>query len=221
MRKLFLLLAALLAVAPISVAQNHPYVDLGLPSGTLWATYNIGASSPEEYGDYYAWGETETKFAYSWSNYKYANGDRTKLTKYCNKSNYGNNGYTDSRTVLEKSDDVAYQKWGSGWCMPTQKQFQELYDNCTTEWTTKNGKYGRLFTSKLNDKTLFFPAAGWKDGDGILLYVGRIGYYRSSSLGTGVPVDSRYLAFSYRDVIPDFSDYRSEGLSVRPVRCKN
>ena len=193
-------------------------VDLGLPSGTLWADRNIGASSPEDYGDYFAWGETTTKSNYDWSTYKYANGDYTKITKYCNKSDYGNNGYTDSRTTLEKNDDAATANWGSDWCMPTQQQFQELKDNCTWTWTTRNGKNGYEVKGK-NGNSLFFPAAGYRDGTD-LNGAGSYGNYWSSSLSTDYPYRGRYLYFYSGYVDPDRWDYRLCGQSVRPVRCR-
>ena len=94
--------------------ETAEWVDLGLPSGLLWAACNLGASSPEEYGDYYAWGETTTKEVYNWSMYKYSNGDYDQLTKYCNSSSYGHNGFTDNLTTLDAMDDAATQKLGSG-----------------------------------------------------------------------------------------------------------
>ncbi len=207
-----------------SSSDGHQYVDLGLPSGTLWAACNVGANNPWDYGYYFAWGETTTKSTYSWSNYKYCkDGDYHKLTKYCNRSDYGNNGYTDSRTTLERSDDAAYQNWGSDWCMPTQAQFQELLDNCTNEWTTNyqgKGVAGRIFKSKKNGNTIFFPAAGYKGSDGKPSYVGSYGYYWSSSLGTDYPGSARSLYFDSSNV-STYGDYRRCGSSVRPVRCKN
>ena len=193
-------------------------VDLGLPSGTLWADRNVGATLPEDYGDYFAWGETSTKSNYDWSTYKYANGDYTKITKYCNKSDYGNNGYTDSRTTLEKNDDAATANWGSNWCMPTQQQFQELYDNCTWTWTTRNGKNGYEVKGK-NGNSLFLPAAGDRDGAS-LDDAGSDGYYWSSSLSAGYPYGGRYLYFNSGGVLPDCWVGRRYGRSVRPVRCR-
>lgn len=114
---LLLLTFLLVNIDSVTAQQKHEYVDLGLPSGTLWATCNVGAENPEDAGDYFAWGETEPKDTYLWSNYKY--GKYSVMLKYND---------TDSLTSLEESDDVAYQKWGSDWCMPTQTQFQELKD---------------------------------------------------------------------------------------------
>ena len=134
--------------------DGHDYVDLGLPSGTLWATCNIGADSPEDYGLYFAWGETVpyggtdesnamnysyastyTKTYYDWSTYKFCNGLSSTMTKYCSNSSYGNNGFTDTLTELVPEDDAATANWGSEWCMPTIEQFMELIneDYTTTE----------------------------------------------------------------------------------------
>ena len=196
---------------------NHEYVDLGLPSGTLWATCNVGANSPEEFGDYFAWGETQPQAsnAYSWSSYKYCNGDYDKLTKYCNNSYYGDNGFTDNLTTLEASDDAATANWGSGWRMPTKEEWQELYYNTTVTWTTQNGVNGRLFTAS-NGNSLFLPAAGnrW---DGILGDVGSYGRYWSSSLSTYEPYGAWYLHFSSGYYGMDHDRDRNGGVTVRPV----
>ncbi len=201
--------------------QKHEYVDLGLHSGTLWATCNVGAANPWEYGDYFAWGETTTKSTYSWRDYKYANGASDKLTKYCYKSYYGNNGYTDSHTTLEKSDDVAYQQWGGDWCIPTSNQFNELLVQCSWTWTTLNGKKGYNVKGP-NGKSIFLPAAAWTDSDGKALYVGEYGVYWSAYLSTDNPNKARSLLFnSDYDVRAASNDDRPHGNSVRPVRCKN
>ena len=92
--------------------KGHEYVDLGLPSGLKWATCNVGADSPEEYGDYFAWGEVEPKATYDWSTYKYCAGSSSTMTKYCNSSDYGKDGFSDEKTVLELKDDAATVNWG-------------------------------------------------------------------------------------------------------------
>ena len=197
---------------------GHESVDLGLPSGTLWATTNVGAINPWDYGDYFAWGETTTKSKYDLSTYKYANGASNKLTKYCFQSDYGNNGYTDSRTTLERSDDAATANWGSDWCMPTLDQIKELKDNCTWTWTTKNDKKGYEVKGK-NGNSIFLPAAGYRYGTSLNDY-GSYGYYWSSSLLTGYPSDGRGLYFDSGYVYPDNWFGRNYGFSVRPVRCR-
>ena len=201
--------------APKNGSHNgHDYVDLGLPSGTLWATCNVGASSPEGYGNYYAWGETSTKNTYNWDTYKYANGDYDELTKYCNKSDYGNNGFTDMLTQLQSGDDAATSAWGSGWRTPSKTQWDELLENTTNKWTTQNGKKGRLFTSKKNGQTLFLPAAGsrWDDE---LKFAGSNGYY--SSLDTGYPDRAWYLDFDSGNCDMNGGSRRG-GFTMRPVR---
>ena len=105
-------------------AGEHGYVDLGLPSGLLWATCNEGADSPEEYGGYFAWGETETKDTYSWNNY--AHGAENALTKYCTLSSHGNNGFTDNLTTLDSGDDAATVLWGADWRIPTKAEWRSF-----------------------------------------------------------------------------------------------
>ena len=197
--------------------NGHEYVDLGLPSGTLWATCNVGANSPEEYGDYFAWGETMPKTIYDWSIYKYCNdGDGwITLTKYCNDAGFGYNGFTDNLTTLLPEDDVATANWGSGWCMPTSDQWRELRDNTNCAWMTQNGVNGRLFTAS-NGNCLFLPAAGgrWVDE---LVNTGSDGYYWSSSLYTDIPRRAWYCRFGSDYSNMDYC-FRYYGASVRPVR---
>ena len=197
--------------------NGHDYVDLGLSSGTLWATCNVGANTPEGYGNYFAWGETEPKTTYNWSTYKYGNGtswENPQLTKYCNDHYCGYNGFTDNLTVLQPSDDAATANWGSGWRTPTREQWQELLDNTTNTWTMRNGVNGRLFTAS-NGNSLFLPAAGdrW---DGEIQLVGEYGNYWSSSLSTGYPYNAGHLGF-YSEIFISGDDPRYGGLSVRPV----
>lgn len=204
------------SVAPDTQANqvSHAWVDLGLPSGTLWATCNVGASKPEDYGNYYAWGETRTKNTYNWDTYKYANGNSDKLTKYCNKSDFGNNGFTDNLTMLQSGDDPA-ATWGSGWHTPDKKQWDELLNNTMNKWTTINGVSGRLFTSKKNGQTLFLPAAGYRWGSG-LGDAGSDGFYWSSSLDADRPSYAWNLCTGGRYVSRYYD--RHYGFSVRPVR---
>ena len=196
---------------------GHDYVDLGLPSCTQWATCNIGANSPEEYGGYFAWGETNTKGDYSWSTYTYCNGSYSTLTKYCNNGSYGYNGFTDTLTELELSDDAAYVNWGSDWRMPSKEQFQELVNSSytSTEWTTQNGVYGRKITSKTNGMSIFLPAAGYRSNTS-LNSTSSNGVYWSRTLY----VNTRYacpLSLNSSNINTS-SYYRYYGESVRPVR---
>ena len=209
----------MLFVATIIVAGcekdplNDDWVDLGLPSGLLWAKRNVGATSPEEYGDYFAWGETTTKSVYDWTTYIYCNGDYNQLTKYCYSSNCGYNGFTDNLTILQPGDDAATANYGGR--TPTKEEWQELMNNTTSQWTTRNGVNGRLFTSS-NGNSLFLPAAGLR-WDSSLYLAGDFGYYWSSSLSTYNPDEA--LNFGSRLYYKDMDCiYRYGGLSVRAVR---
>lgn len=195
----------------------HEWVDLGLPSGTLWATCNVGANSPEEYGDYFAWGETEPKTDYSWNTYKYCKSSSDSMTKYCTNSKYGT---VDNKTELEPSDDAATANWGSEWQMPSYGQCNELINSSytTTTWTTMNGKYGRKITSKSNGNSIFLPAAGCRY-DTSLGSAGSGGYYWSRMLYTSGSSGACFLAFDSSNIGTGIYD-RYYGRSVRPVRVK-
>lgn len=208
----------------ISVKMPKSYVNLGLPSGTLWATCNVGANSPEEYGDYFAWGETVPKEEYNWSTYKYCAGaSSSRLTKYCTMSVYGNYGFTDGLTELQPEDDAATAYLGNGWQTPSREQCTELItnSNTTTIWTTQNDVNGRLFTSKINGESIFLPAAG-RYGDTSLEDADRCGHYwsrtnfmdeySSSSPGAG------YLLFSQYQFLSGTGGVRYYGSTIRPVR---
>ena len=194
---------------------NHDWVDMGLPSGTLWATCNVGANTPEEYGDYFAWGETAPKDYYDWSTYKWCNGSSNTLTKYCTNSDDGYNGFVDNKTELDTEDDAAYVNWGPAWRMPTTEQQRELYENCTPVWITQNGVNGYLFTGP-NGNTLFLPAAGshWRES---LYNEGSWGDYWSRTLSSSVSYDALDLYFGSGRV--SWSNQgRLNGFSVRAVR---
>ena len=160
--------------------DTKEFVDLGLPSGTLWATCNIGASKPEGYGYYFAWGETEPKTSYTWGNYKYCEGEENTLTKYCQDSDNGYQGFTDSRTQLETADDAATAKWGSEWQLPSKAQIEELLNQeyNKVEMSTQKGVVGLLVTSKSNGNSIFLPAAGYDNR----VHVGSWGNYWSRSV---------------------------------------
>lgn len=202
--------------------DTHSYVDLGLPSGTLWATCNIGANSPEEYGDYFAWGETKGynsgKTDFDLDTYRWCNGHYNEMTKYCTYSKYGYNGFTDDKTELDLEDDAAYVNWGPDWCMPSIKQFVELINssNTTTEWTTQNGVNGIKITSKTNGNSIFLPAAGYRRSSS-LSRAGSYGSYWSRSLSSDHPYCAGYLDFASGSIYAD-GDNRYLGESVRPVR---
>ena len=200
--------------------NGHDFVDLGLPSGTLWATCNIGAEKPEEFGGYFAWGETNTKSIYESELYKYTDGEYNKLTKYCGLSDYGNNGFIDNLIELQSNDDPATVNWGSGWETPSKVQWDELLVNTKNKWTTWNGVNGCLFTSKKNGQTFFLPAAGIRWG-GETHYAGSYGgYYWSGSLYTGNPDYAWHLRFYSGDCSMNSWGCRYFGSSVRPVHLK-
>lgn len=203
---------------PTGQQGGHYYVDLGLPSGTLWATCNVGAVNPTDYGDYFAWGETAIKEKYDWTTYRYCNGDRRYLTKYCNNGSYGYNGFTDELTTLEASDDVATVNWGVDWRMPKCNELEELNDYCTVIWTTQNGVNGRMFTGP-NGNSIFLPAAGFRSSVS-LSNVGVRAYYWSSSLYVDEPCQAKYLNFiSPKCEVGQLN--RFLGFSVRPVLIEN
>ena len=194
-----------------STLNGHEAVNLGLPSGIKWASCNVGASSPEDYGGYYAWGEVEEKEDYSWDTYKWYNGSDDTMTKYCTDSDYGT---VDNKSVLDPEDDVAHVKWGGSWRMPTRAEQEELLDECTWEWTTLNGVNGYRVTGP-NGNSIFLPAAGGRYGTD-LYYRGGYGYCWSSSLYDGYSGGAYLLDFGSGYFDLNF-DSRFYGLSVRPV----
>lgn len=195
--------------------DGREYVDLGLPSGTLWATCNVGANRPEEYGDYFAWGETKVKRYSKW--YKWSNSPfdiSGSLTKYCNDRIYGNE---DGLTELELEDDAAYiSNRGTDWRTPSIAQFEELINSnyTTTTWMTLNGVCGCKITSKTNGKSIFLPAAGYRCNKDF--YTGSLGRYWSRTLKSDDPNWARYLYIDSAS-IGTSNFYRYYGQSVRPV----
>ena len=196
-------------------------IDLNLPSGTLWATMNVGASKAEDYGDYFAWGETtgykSGKTNFTWGTYAHCQGSNNTLTKYCFKSTdvYGT---IDNLTELEEIDDVAYVKWDSNWRIPTLAQLIELFDSreLTIEWTTLNGVYGRKFTCKTNGNSIFLPAAGSVSNTS-LNNVGENGNYWSRTLNTSYIPTQALRQFFYSGGMSRGSLERCYGQSIRPV----
>ena len=180
------------------VINGHEYVDLGLPSGIKWATCNVGASKPNDYGDYYAWGETSTKSSYNEDN----------STTFCKQVGNiaGNPTY-----------DVARAKWGGNWRMPTKAEFEELLDknNCTWKRTTQDGYKGYKVTSKINGASIFLPAAGCRYGASSI-YQGTNGYYWSATPHESYSFSAYRLDF-YKGYRGTFWEYRYYGRSVRPV----
>ena len=182
--------------------DNHPHaVDLGLPSGTKWACCNVDAPSPEGYGGYFAWGETGVKLVYDWSTYTLCNGTESSCQDIG--ANIGGTTY-----------DVAHEKWSGFWRMPSSAQFQELLDNCDSEWTMVNGVYGRKFTGK-KGCSIFFPSAGFHEGTNLSLSMNygiywtctkvsddnsRANYFQFSASTTYLIDNPRYAGFPIRPV---------------------
>ena len=197
---------------PTGTENGIGYVDLGL--SVKWATCNVGADTPEEYGDIFAWGETTPKTTYNWSTYKYCNGSWNTMTKYCTDSYYGT---VDNKTTLELSDDAAYVNWGGSWRMPTLAEQKELLNtsNCTWTWTTQNGVKGYEVRSRDNGNSIFLPVAGYRIGDD-LVDAGSYGYYWSSSLR---PSDgsSAYYVYFLSSYVDWYDSGRCIGRSVRAV----
>ena len=194
------------------------WVDLGLPSGLLWASRNIGASEPTADGQYFAWGETQSKPVYSWETYAYGY-SYSELTKYCNNEYFGYNGYTDDLTTLQPDDDAATANWGNGARTPTKEEIKELCDNCSSEWVTLNGAKGRKFTGT-NGNSIFIPAAGYLEGDGSN-NAGSMGFYWSATLSTdGYPNIAWQLEINQGTARATNSTgyHRYYGLPVRAVR---
>ena len=231
-------LAALFAVMVFA-----PTIDLGLESATLWATCNLGAEKPWEYGNYYAWGETETKDDYSWETYKYCKGTKETLTKYCYDAKYGNEGFIDTLTTLEATDDAATAVLGVGWAMPTAADWEELYSQCYWVWTVNynnqnvsgyivykaksaDDKGTKIYSNgtpsasySLSDAHIFLPAAGFRD-DKYLNGAGSWGNYWSASLCEDRPCSTHNCMFLDSSVNYLAYNYYRYGFSVRPVRRK-
>ena len=180
-------------VEPQFTHNGHEYIDLGLPSGTLWAACNIGADTFEEFGDYYAWGEISTKEDYSRDTLK----------------------FQEKRNVLNLSIDAASQNWGGSWRMPTDEEWTELREKCTWKWTVKGHQKGYKVTSKSNSNSIFLPAAGCRVGE-THLYIQEGGYYWSSSLDVKHPYDALCIYFNDR-LYGRYRGNRFLGRSVRPV----
>ena len=193
----------------INRAGGHEYVDLGL--SVKWATCNVGANKPEDYGDYFAWGETQPKSKYDWSTYKWCKGSEESQTKYCTSSSYGT---VDNKTILEAADDAAHANWGGSWRMPTKAEQDELREKCTWTWTTQNGVNGYKVTGT-NGNSIFLPAAGYRFYSSLGV-AGSLGYYWSSSLFTDSPYDALRVSFD-SDYVNRSTTDRYYGQSVRPV----
>ena len=203
--------------------NGHEYVDLGLPSGTLWATCNVGANKPEEYGDYFAWGETESKSTYNDLTYKWfayeiiGTNRRFYATKYCTNETYG---IVDNKTTLELSDDAAHANWGGNWRMPTAIEQNELYSECTSNWTTHNGVNGYKFVGS-NGNSIFLPAAGYCSSIDEIQKLGEEGQYWSSSLDTAMSKFAYLFCCDSNSIRYKSVGWRVKGESIRPVCRQN
>ena len=214
-------------MAPFEVAMPEPEaIDLGL--SVKWASFNIGAPAPDDYGDHFAWGETSPYYyssdpliwkpgkdaGYDWASYGWCNGSAQTLIKYNTNSSFGT---VDNKTVLHPDDDAAHINWGKSWRMPTLTEIQELLNDCTIEWTTENGVNGCRVTGKKDgyrDNSIFFPAAGRHALH--LNFAESEGCYWSSSIRPDSPDCAYGLGFSPDSTYwLDFNRYR--GFSIRPV----
>ena len=203
----------------VPVTEYHEAVDLGL--SVKWANCNVGASLPEEYGEYYAWGEIEKKDTYSSDNYKWYNGSSSTVTKYCTNSKYGT---VDNITILAPEDDVAHVKWGGKWRIPTLKEFEELYNDCTWRWSSKNEIYGYTVTGP-NGDSIFLPQAGYIHGNpkylesgGEFGYQGDGGNYWTATLAEEFCQNANIFYFDRWGAKLFTSGGRSLGYTVRPVK---
>ncbi|MCQ2117697.1 MAG: hypothetical protein MJY76_06150 [Bacteroidales bacterium] len=219
MRKLFHAIVCLLISVSLSFAQTdggkgringHEYVDLGL--SVKWATCNIGANVPKEYGRYFAWGETSVKKSYTWKNYSFCNDRKGNSFK---KYNENQGGSRDGIDRLDYSDDIARKSWGGSWRMPTSKEQNELLQNCVWTWVSKGRMSGYLVKSKINGNSIFLPAAGYKKNRK-RKSAGKNGYYWSASLNSTRSYAADYLGFiSKAKSVNMFGRY--VGFPVRPV----
>ncbi|MBR6446238.1 MAG: hypothetical protein IKS94_07440 [Prevotella sp.] len=191
------------------------YVDLGLPSGTLWASCNVGATKPEECGDYFAWGETKPKDDYCGHNYKWQWLGSDKVTKYCCNEGWG---IVDGKRELDFKDDAAFVNWGADWLMPSSFQIKELIDFCTWTWTQLNGVYGQRVVG-VNGNFIFLPATFSRhvsDHQEVSSFFYGSYLSRTLSLCDGLCFN---LFFNSNSVGEDVSS-RLSGYPVRPVRMK-
>ena len=207
-------------VKSYSGAENgHNWVDLGL--SVKWATCNVGATTPNQGGNYYAWGETSTKTDYEVDSYKYyyenPSTHYSKITKYCpsNKDEYWKGSRPDNIVRLELSDDAANVNWGGGWRTPTKDEWAELISKCSYVWSTYNGMQGYFITGP-NGKNIFIPAAGYIFIEGVSSY-GTYANYWSSSLYLDYPYDAYEVSFSASSPIRVGYSNRCDGYTVRPV----
>ena len=212
-------------------SDGPTFVDLGL--SVKWATYNVGATAPHEYGDYYAWGETETKSSYTWENYRFrTSGESSSNVNFSKYNTVSTRGTVDDKATLDPEDDVAHVKWGDEWRMPTADELWELQENCTWTYTTQKGVKGFKVTSNkkgYKDRSIFLPATGIRKGSKLDLADDNGFFFWSSSMPTGEywDIDNltyiQYESYSawyfgfYPENLCGGTDERCYGITVRPV----
>ena len=200
---------------------EYEVVDLGLPTGTLWAKCNIGASSPEQSGSFFAWGEVQPKKEFDWSNYNLCLEDEFTFTKYCINKDRGYQEFVDNKTVLEDQDDAAKKIMGSNWQIPSKEDYSELIYRCDIKRCKLNNVWGFLFTSKVNGNSLFIPLAGRMDQTKTN-FKDSYGFYWSNAL------DKTETAFIFwlepnevkNNAVASKSSERYLGLPIRPITTK-
>lgn len=212
----------------VDYANGYQYVDMGLPSGLLWATCNIGAKTSTEFGDYFAWGETETKSRFSWDNYKWYEkiDNKSVLTKYCTPHNLGECadvylGEDDYKKLLELEDDAANSSLGGNWRMPTIAEFEELLDPANTTWCyiMKNGVKGCMVVSRKNGNSIFLPLAGYSLENVTSEVSSIVACYWSSSLYVNYAQFAEFLTFE-GEKSQNYNTSRCNGNTIRPVLAK-
>lgn len=193
------------------IHHGHRFVDLGLPSGTLWADCNVGAEKPEDFGDYFAWGETTPKKEYNVKNYKWLNSEG-KLTKYCTRNELG---YVDNKTILDIEDDAANANWGGDWHMPNIEDFCELRDHTIEKWVNMNGINGLKLISRKNNNSIFLPASVL----GEYFKEGHYGLYWTT-ISSETSYGCKFYPFMFiidEGEINPTECNREFGLSIRPI----
>lgn len=195
--------------------KEYAVVDLGLNTKTLWATCNIGATSPEQTGYFIAWAETEAKDSYSWTTYKFCNGSHLTLNRYTLDKEHADNKTIDSTKIILPEDDAAKQIMGDNWRVPSRREYVELINSCDAKCCKLNGVWGYLFTSKKNGNSIFLPLSGLSDMTDIL-HKGTYGFYWSNELYSTTDAYILNLARNTNPVCTKFQE-RDMGLSIRPI----
>ncbi len=190
--------------------NGYDAVDLGLSSGTLWATCNVGATVPNQVGDFFAWGEITTKSTYDWTTYQWCNYDESTrkpyFTKYFLENNYEYDGKADNISLLEFSDDAARENWGGSWRTPTSKEVEELLQECEWKLDTINKRF--YFIKGPNGNEIYLPIVEFQNNKG---------FYWTSSLNTDLPCSVPTLNIDKNSHRVVKNSFRYCGRCVRPV----